>query len=286
MKIKLIADSTCDLSEELLRQHAIQRVPLHIIMGEKDYLDGEEINVRQIFDFVGAGKGTAMTAAINAATFAQCYAQAFAEGAEAIIVFTISAELSSCYVNAVEAAADYQQVYVVDTRSLSTGGGLLVMHAVDLIAQGLPAAEIFQRLELKKKQVDASFVIDTLEYMYRGGRCSGATRLGADLLSLKPCLVMREGFLEVGRKYRGRMEKVLKTYIHDRLEGQKGVDRCRAFITHTFFNEPEIVAEMVALVSELQDFQEVIATDAGCTISCHCGPRTLGVLFFKEDELQ
>ncbi|MCL2883114.1 MAG: DegV family protein [Coriobacteriia bacterium] len=283
MKIKLIADSTCDLSDQLLEQYAVQRIPLHIIMGEQDYLDGEEVRSQEIFDFFNTGKGMAMTAAINAATFAESYQQAFANGAEGVLVFTISAELSSCYANALEAAAGFQNVHVIDTRSLSTGGGLLVLAAADMAAEGLDAAEIARRLEVKKGLVDTSFVIDTLEYMYRGGRCSGATKLGADLLNIKPCLVMRNGFLEVGRKYRGRIQKVLPGYICDRLKGQTGIDKRRAFITHTFFDEPELVRQMANMVKELQGFDEVLETQAGCTVSCHCGPRTLGVIFCRQD---
>jgi DegV family protein with EDD domain len=177
------------------------------------------------------------------------------------------------------AAADHENIYPIDTRALSTGGGWLVLYAADLVAQGLSAQEIARKCEEKKQLISTSFVLDTLDFMRRGGRCSGFQALSADLLKIKPCLGMNEGLLGVSKKYRGGMRKVINQYLRDKLEGRSDLDLSRAFVTHTFYGDPEFVEETVALTKQLVPFKEVLVTEAGCSVANHCGPNTLGVLF-------
>ncbi|MDR1712917.1 MAG: DegV family protein [Coriobacteriales bacterium] len=283
MRIKVIADSTCDLSPELLAMHDIRRMPLTIVMGEAEYKDGDEVSPQDIFQYVASGQGISHTAAVNVEEYRAAYQADIAAGAEGIVHFTISSELSSCYENALKAAEGLENIHVVDTRSLSTGGGWLVLYAIDLIKQGLGVTEVAQRCEAKKHLSDTSFVINTLEYLHKGGRCSGLTALSANLLSIKPCLELKDGRIEVGRKYHGAGAKVVRQYLHDRLEGREDLDLRRAFVTHTYFDEPDFVAEMIELVKQLQPFEEVLETSAGCTVSNHCGPGTLGVLVYRKD---
>ncbi|MDR0818256.1 MAG: DegV family protein [Oscillospiraceae bacterium] len=282
MRIKVIADSTCDISPDLLTKYNIRRTPLTIVKGESGFKDGDEITPKEIFDYVDSGKGVCRTASINISEYSQVYAEEKSNGADAILHFTMSALLSAGYANAVVAAREFENVYPIDTMSLSTGAGWLVLYAAELIEQGIEITELVEMCEAKKMLSDASFVIDTLKYMYKGGRCSGIAALGANMLNLKPCLELRGGKIEVGKKYRGNIEKVVRQYIEDRLKGRGDLDLSRAIITHTFFNKPEFVESIVQFVRELMPFDEVFATDAGCTISNHCGPGTLGILIYRK----
>ena len=279
MRIKIIADSTNDLSTELLAKNDIRRIPLPIILGDTGYRDGEDITPADVFRFASEGKGTPQTSAINVAEYGEIFQEELAKGAGAILHFVISSELSSCHQNATVAARDFDNVYPIDTMHLSTGGGWLVLYAADLVAQGLSAREIATKCEEKKQLISTSFVLDTLEYMRRGGRCSGFTALSAGLLNIKPCLAMRGGKLGVEKKYRGSLKKVIRQYLKDKLENQDDIDLSRAFITHTFYDDPSFIRETVEITKELAGFEEVLTTEAGCTVANHCGPKTLGVLF-------
>ncbi|MCL2756863.1 MAG: DegV family protein [Coriobacteriia bacterium] len=282
MRIKILADSTCDLTDELLAKHDIRRLPLGIVIGDKILKDGVEATPFDIFAYVDSGKGICMTNAINVAEYVAAYREEFENGADAILNFTISAELSSCYENSVLAAQDFENVYSIDTRSLSTGGGWLVLYAAELVAEGMSAADVAAACEKKKELSDASFVIDTLGYLHKGGRCSGLTAFAASALNLKPCLNLINGKIEVGKKYHGNIEKSLRRYIEDRLKGRTDLDMRRAIVTHTMFDNLGFVHEIVNLVKSLQPFKVVDITSAGCTISNHCGPNTMGVLIYRE----
>ena len=198
----------------------------------------------------------------------------------------ISSELSCTCQNAVLAAqelAEQGQIHVVDSRQLSTGGGLLALRGAKLRDGGMAAADIAAELRRLAPHSDTSFVLDTLEYMWKGGRCSGVAALGANMLKLKPCLEMREGKLVVCKKYRGSMDKVYRQYIAERLAG-KAVVADHAFITHSGEVPEDTLRELTALVRALAPFEEVFVTQAGCTVSSHCGPGTLGVLFLRQPE--
>ena len=172
-------------------------------------------------------------------------------------------------------------VYPVDARNLSTGIGLLVLEAAELAQNGqLTAQEIQQRMEQRRELLDVSFLVEQLGYLRKGGRCSSVAALGANMLSLRPCIQVKDGKMGVGKKYRGAYQKCLLQYVKDRLEGRDDIDLRRIFITESGGFTPEEVAEVEAAVRSYQPFEEVLHTRAGCTVSSHCGPRTLGILYF------
>lgn len=277
MKIKITSDSTSDLGQELLRRYDVSVFPLAVAMGGRDYHDGVDITPDDIYRHVAAGGELPKTAAVNLAQY-QDFWKDFSADYDAVIHLNISAEFSSCYQNACLAAESFDNVYVVDSRNLSTGHGLLVVKAAELAEQGEAAAEIVRVLRETVDKIDASFILDQLEYLKKGGRCSSVVALGANLLKLKPCIEVREGKMSVGKKYRGTYEKCLLEYITDRLEGRTDLELDRIFITHSGLDEALLKAA-VNRVQELQPFREICVTVAGSTISSHCGPNTIGVLF-------
>lgn len=278
--IKITSDSTCDLSEDLLRRYRIEISPLTIIKGEKEFLDGRDISPQDIFTHVAAGGELCKTSAVNVADYLDFFAP-LAEKYEAVVHLNLGAKFSSCHQNALLAAEDFPNVYVVDSQNLSTGHGHLVLQAAEMAEQGLPAEEIVERLEELAPLVEASFVIDTMEYLQKGGRCSSLAAFAATALKMKPSIKVEEGAMTVGKKYRGGLEKCLRQYIHDRLAGREDIDLRRIFVTHAFC-PPEMVEMAVEEVRKYQPFQEVLVTTAGCTVSCHCGPNTLGILFLRK----
>ena len=210
MKIKITADSTCDLSKELIEKYNIRIIPLHIINGDnEDFIDGVTMTPADIFKYVDSTGKTCHTAAINIDEFETVFREELAEN-DAVIHLSISSDFSACYQNAT-IAAELGSVYVVDARNLSTGSGLLVLAAAELAQAGVDPAEIKARLDAQAAKVEASFVIDTLKYLHKGGRCSALTAMGANLLSLKPCIEVKNGKMGVGKKYRGSFDKVIKT---------------------------------------------------------------------------
>lgn len=277
MKIKITSDSTSDLGQELMARCGVSVFPLAVAMGGRDYRDGVDITPDDIYRHVAAGGELPKTAAVNLAQY-QDFWKDFSVNYDAVIHLNISAEFSSCYQNACLAAESFDNVYVVDSRNLSTGHGLLVVKAAELAEQGASAAEIVQVLRETVDKIDASFILDQLEYLKKGGRCSSIVALGANLLKLKPCIEVRDGKMSVGKKYRGAYEKCLLKYITDRLEGRTDLDLDRIFVTHSGLDEA-LVKAAVNRVRELQPFREICVTVAGSTISSHCGPNTIGVLF-------
>ncbi len=275
--IKITADSTCDLSPEILKNLDIDIVPLSIVVDEKSYKDGVDIQPSDIFDFVENEKKACKTTAVNSFEYGNVFKKHLKEY-DAVIHINISSEFSSCYQNARIAAAELENVYVVDSRNLSTGSGHIVMDAALMAKEGVEPAEIVRRLEETIPKVDASFVINTLDYLYRGGRCSGLEVFGANLLKIKPSIEVVGGKMKVGKKYRGNLKLCLENYIKDKFKDASDIDPSRLFITHT--PVPEGTVEMIKeLVGQYVQFEEIIETTAGCTISAHCGPGTLGVLF-------
>ena len=192
--------------------------------------------------------------------------------------------MSSTYNNACMAAEELGNVYIIDTKNLSTGGGLLVITAAELLNQGLPVEEIVEKTRETVARVDASFVIDNLEYLYKGGRCSAVAMLGANLLKLKPCIQVKNGKMDVAKKYRGRYADVLKQYVVDKIGDYSDIDLDRVFVTHAGC-DPQLVNEIVELVKKTAPFKEVFLTRAGCTVSSHCGANTLGVLFIRKSPI-
>ena len=279
-KVVIACDSTTDLNAELIAEYDVRILPLGVTLGTAQYLDGVDIDPDMIYQHYEVYKELPKTSSPSIAAFEEFFATCTADGAETVF-FTISAQMSSTYQHARLVAADFPRVHVVDTRNLSTGGGLLVVAAGEMAAAGKSAAEIAAACSALTACVDASFIVDDLEFLHKGGRCSAVAAFGANLLQLKPCISVREGKMGVGKKYRGKFGSVLEKYIADRLACAEQIDTARVFVTHAGCDEA-IVARCVARVQELLPFREVHVTRAGCTISSHCGRNTLGVLFLRK----
>lgn len=282
-KILIASDSTTDLSPELIEKYGIKILPMGVTVGDKDYTDGVDITPDMIYDNYSKTGQLPKTAAINIAGFSDFFEKYTSEG-YSIVMFVISAEMSSTLGNARLAASEFDNVYVVDTRNLSTGGGLLVMSAAQMAEQGKSAEEIYEECTRLADYVDASFVIDSLEFLHKGGRCSALAALGANMLQLKPCIVVKGGKMGVSKKYRGKYAAVLPTYIADRLGDTSDICLDKVFVTHAGCDK-EVVDMCVAKVKEIAPEANVMITRAGCTVSSHCGRNTLGVLFIRKTPL-
>ncbi len=282
--IIISSDSTCDLSAELRERYNVSIIPLGVTLGDKTYFDGVDIVPDDIY---AHHTKTGELPKTTAANVGDCidYFKPFADAGKTVIHLALSAEFSSTYNNACLAASEFENVYVVDSRNLSTGNGLLVIAAAEMANSGMEATEIVEKLNALAPCVDASFVIDKLDYLHKGGRCSALAMLGANVLKLKPCIEVKNGKMGVGKKYRGKYSAVLKEYVAERLADTENIDLDRVFVTHAGVDS-EIVNAVVEQVKEIAPFKEVFMTRAGCTISSHCGADTLGVLFVRKSPLE
>ena len=280
MAIKITSDSTCDLSAELIKRYNIELFPLYITLGGKTYRDGVDIFPGDIFAHVEAGGNIASTAAVTPLDYGERFA-VLSKEYDAVIHICISSKFSACFQNAHLASEAFNNVHVIDSCNLSSGHGHVVIEAARMAEAGMPADEIVKELADIVNKVEASFILDRLDYMRKGGRCSTITMLGANALQLKPCIEVVDGGMRVGTKYRGSFTKCIQRYVRDRLEGRNDIRTDRIFITH-----PEAPREAVETAREAirqyADFREIIETAAGCTVSSHCGPSTLGVLFIRK----
>ncbi|MDP4152796.1 MAG: DegV family protein [Bacillota bacterium] len=277
--IVVTADSTCDLSQEIIDRYKVNIIPLYVNMGETFYKDGVDVHPSDLFTFVAKTGQLPKTSAVSVADYYNVFSKFEQEG-KAVIHINISSGFSSCYQNACIAASELTDVYVVDSANLSTGTGHLVIEAAQLAQQGMDAKNIAENLRKLAPKIESSFVIDKLDFLKMGGRCSSLAAFGASLLNIKPCIEVKDGFMHVGKKYRGTIEKSISDYVIDRLKNRKDIDKRRIFITHTCTNE--IALKVKELVRQCMDFDEIFITTAGCTISSHCGPGTLGVLFIRK----
>lgn len=277
-------DSTCDLTPQLLERFRIRTVPLTIQSGERSFPDDGRYTSADLYADYRRDGVLPKTAAVSPQEFKNFFRPILSEGYD-IVHIDISSDLSSTCQNALIAAHELEElgcIHVIDSRQLSTGGALLALQGAKLRDQGVDAAEIARQLRELAPHSDTSFVLDTLEFMWKGGRCKGITSLGANILKLKPCLEMRNGNLTVCKKYRGSIEKVYRQYITERLAGKSVVDDW-VFITHSGEVSEHTLSELTALIRSIAPFKEVFITQAGCTVSSHCGPKTLGVLFLGKD---
>ena len=281
MRIKITADSTCDLPASLAEKYNVHIFPLYVVMDGAARRDGVEITARDIFDHVAAGGKLGNTAAVNVGDYLEVFKELRKEY-DAVIHFTISQSMSACFQNANIAAAELDNIYVVDSKNLSVGISLLVLDACRMAGEGKTPEEIVSALEEKREKLDMSFVIDTLDYLKAGGRCSPLVALGANLLSLKPCVELSGGEMDVGKKYRGTIEKVILKYLADRLADVESVDVTRVFFVKSYGFTEEFLDEARREVLRLCPFSELIDAEAGCTISNHCGPKTLGIAFYRK----
>ena len=283
-KIIISSDSTCDLSAELKERYDVRIIPLGVTLGAQVYRDGIDINPDDIYAHHAKTGELPKTTAANVGECIDYFTDLTKDG-DAVIHFTISSTMSSTYSNACLAAAEFENVYVIDSKNLSTGGGLLVVSAAEMAKSGMEAGDIVAELEKLIPCVDASFVIDSLEYLHKGGRCSALAMMGANLLKLKPCIEVKGGSMGVGKKYRGVYGRVLTEYVDERLQNVDDIDTSRVFVTHAGCDE-EIVNAVVEQVKSKGIFKEVFLTRAGCTVSSHCGANTLGVLFVRKSPIK
>ena len=279
MKIRITADSTCDLSPELVRKYNIGITPLSVIIDGQVFHDGVDVTPRDIFRASDAGEAV-RTAAVNTYEYREFFGEQL-KTYDQVVHICISSEFSTCYSDACEASAKMDNVFVVDSRNLSTGSGLLVLEGAEMAAKGTDGAQIAETLRQRTGLVNASFVVRTVEYLRRGGRCSGMEALGAKMLHIRPSIIVADGKMHPGEKYRGRYEHYLKHYIEDTLADDSNIDFNRVFITHSP-SEEGLVSFAIEKVKSYGLFREVLETMAGCTVCCHCGPDTLGILFMRK----
>ncbi|MBE6904086.1 MAG: DegV family protein [Ruminococcaceae bacterium] len=279
-KIHIICDSTCDLPEEVIKKYNIEIVPLFVTLGDKTFKDGVDIVPDDIYENYNKTKVLPKTAAVSPGIFEELFNKAL-ETYDEVIYIGIGSGLSTTYQSAVIAADGNERIFVLDSQNLSTGIGLLVLKIISFIEEGKSGAEIKEQIEALVPKVDASFVIDSLEYLYKGGRCSALSALGANFLKLKPCIEVLNGKMGVGKKYRGQYETVLKQYVDERLENTD-IDKSAAFITHAGVDNA-IVEQLKNQVIAKGIFEKIYVTRASCTISSHCGKNTLGVLLIRNE---
>lgn len=284
MNVKIVADSTCDLSADLIEKYDITIIPLCIVMGENSYFDGIETTPEEIYKWADANKTTPKTAAVTIDNAASLLKPFMDEGRE-IVFFGISTQMSTTcnVVRLIGEEAGYDKLHVIDSQSLSTGIGLQVLYAARLSMAGESAASIVEKVEKRRSAVSASFVIDTLTYLSRGGRCNSVTALLANTLKLKPEIVVKDGAMIVAKKYRGQLGSVLLKYVKDQEEALLAADKNCVFITHSGCSE-DIVAPVKEYLESLSYFENIYVTRAGGVVSSHCGPGTLGVLYYTDGE--
>lgn len=279
MKIAISAESTLDLSKELLAQYDIRVIPFIVLLGEEQYLDGE-ITSQDIFDYVDKTKVLPRTSAINEFQYHEFFQSLLDEGYDAIIHFSLSSGISSSCAQAQKAASKLDNVYVIDSLSLSTGIALQTIYARKLAEKGLKPQEIVSKVTARIPYVQASFVVQTLEYLHKGGRCSGLLRLGATILRIKPQIIVSDGKMAPSKKFFGRKSQVIAAYCNDTLEQFANPDLSVAFVTYTSAT-PEMVSVAIDALRK-RGFKTIYETHAGATITSHCGPETLGILFIND----
>ncbi len=281
-KVVLCADSTCDLSPELKERFGVHTYPFHVSVEDKNYSDGVDLVPDDIYRIYNEKHVLPKTAAINMAEYID-FCKQFIDDEHEVVYINLGSGLSTSHNNCRLASQELEGLYVVDSCNLSTGMGLLVLEAAERIAEGKSAKQVAEEVQALACKVEASFVIDTLEFLHKGGRCSALAMMGANLLQLKPCIEVdnTSGKMGVSKKYRGSLDKALQQYVQDRLVGRDDIRTDRIFITHSGISEERI--ELVRkTVCECKQFDEILVTRAGCTVSAHCGPNTLGILFMTK----
>lgn len=278
MKIAISAESTVDLTKELVEQFDLKIVPFNIVLGDKVFKDGE-ITTLEIFDSVEKTGVLPKTNAINQYDYTE-YFEGLKKDYDAVVHICLSSGLSCSHQNAVNAAKEVKDVYVVDSQSLSTGIALLVLYAKELAEQGVEPSEIAKKVQARVNKLQVSFVIERLDYLYKGGRCNSLQFLGANLLRLRPRIVVKDGKMGADKKYRGNMEKVVSKYCEETLNEFHNPDLSKVFITYTTAT-PEMV-EAARRALNAVGFKNIYETHAGCTIASHCGANTLGILYFND----
>jgi len=280
MNIKISADSTCDLSAELVQKHDITLMPLTVIKNGEAFKDGVDITPSEIFAHVAAGGDLCTTTATNVGEYDEWFAKLSTQY-DAVLHISLGSGFSSSYQNACLAAEEYENVRVIDSQNLSTGQGLIVLKACELAQECENIDDLYNNVLEFVPRVESSFLLDQLAYMVKSGRCSSVVALGANLLNLKPCIEVKDGKLTVVKKYRGNYAKCLATYVKERLTNREDLGLETLFVTRTPINDSCLDAVKSA-IHDCPNFEHIYWTEAGCTVSCHCGPGTLGVLFLRK----
>ena len=278
--VRITADSTCDLSRELIEKYNISIIPLHIVMDEKEYLDGADITPDEIYEWSDKNNTTPKTSAVGFEN-AMDAMKSIVDTDDEMIIFTISEKMSTTpnvFRMAAEELEVEDRVSVIESANLSTGIGLLIIEAANMVAEGMDRAAIVAKIEELKPQVCSSFVVDTLTYLHRGGRCSSVAALAGGMLKLHPKIVVENGAMHATKKYRGKMDSVILDYAKDLEEDLKNAKKDRVFITHSGCNA-DAIDSVKEYLQSLGHFDEILITRAGGVISSHCGPGTLGVLY-------
>lgn len=282
--VRILVDSTCDLSPELVKKYNLTICPLHVLLGEQDYKDGVEITVDEIYKWADANNATPKTAAVSPEEVMNAL-NLLLEEADEVICFAISSSMSGTY-SVMCLAADTlevtDRVFCIDSMNLSTGIGLMIIEAAIMAAEGKSALEIVEHIEFLKPFIRSSFVVDTLTYLHRGGRCSSVAAMAGGMLKLHPRIAVTDGKMSAGKKYRGKMDKVVLEYVKDMEAELFKAQTDRVFITHSGCDE-EVLTEIYQYLESLNVFKEILITRAGSVISSHCGPGTLGVLYIARD---
>ena len=281
--IVITADSTCDLPQELIDKYDIKIIPLSILLGEKVYHDGVDIKPSDIYDFVEKTGELPKTAAVTPSEYHEVF-KCFADDGKKIVHIGFSSALSSSYQNACVAAEELDCVYCVDSKNLCTAMGLLVLKACDYREKGMDAKRIADKVNRLVPKVSATFVLDGLEYLHKGGRCSSVAKFGANVLGIKPSIAVdtQTGRLDMAKKYRGKTELVYKQYITDRINEIKRIQPDRVVIANSGGVPADTIAFAKGMLEGRDKFEQVILADAGCTISSHCGPKTLAIFYIKK----
>jgi len=279
MKIAISAESTIDLPKDILKEYDIHTIPFQVMLGDNEFKDGE-IETKEIFDFVDKNKILPKTSAINSIQY-QEYFEKLLNEYDSVIHICLSSKISSSCANCVNAANNLKNVFVIDSKSLSTGIALLAIYATNLVKSGSSAQEVYEQTQKQVENVQASFVIDKLDYLHKGGRCSALSLLGANILKIHPQILVEDGSMKVHKKYRGKLEKVVAEYCEDVINEFDNPMLDYAFVTYTTAS-PEMI-DIAKTTLKSRGFKEIYETTAGATISSHCGENTLGILYLNEN---
>lgn len=280
MKIAISTESTCDLSKSLLREFEISTIPYTIILGDTEVQDNEDVPAK-IFEYVEKTGNLPKTSAINEETYAE-YFKSLLENHDAVIHITLSGGITSSTEHAKSAGEKLKNVYVIDSKSLSTGIGLLAIYARKLARQGLGADVIAEKVNARVPYVQASFVVERLDYLYKGGRCNALALFGANVFKIRPQILLVDGKMKPAKKYRGKMERVIADYTKDTLAEFNNPDKSVAFVTYTTAAPEMISVAKQALIDA--GFETIYETTAGGTITSHCGEHVLGILYINDGD--
>lgn len=283
--VKILSDSTCDLSQAWIEKYGITVVPLHVVLGDKDYKDGVDITVDEIYDWADANNTTPKTAALSPEEAMNALEPLLEKEDDEVICFALSATMSgtlSVMRLAAETLEVEDRVFCIDSKNLTTGIGHMIIEAAILAEQGKSAKEIVEYIETIRPMVRTSFVVDTLTYLHRGGRCSSVAAMAGSVLKLHPRIAVEDGKMEAGKKYRGKMNKVIMDYVHDMEDDLKKAKPDRVFLTHSGCDK-ELLDTIYDYLKGLDVFEEIFIERAGSVISSHCGPGTLGVVYIAQE---